>query len=313
MKIEKYNQIIFTEDTEELKAKIKDTAKGAVVVYIGWGSSADPYSKNKYTVISESMHNIYLGMGIDVSGYFGYFNLIDVLRHNGFFIGYKYTYFLDLIDIINSSQDCGFECMYIHIKNIDNIINSNSSYCYRLNFFNLLNSITNKQIYFIIDIKYKDYVFNQIEEYNKHINRLRSFGEIHNQVIFVDDIEKVKQNINTETEMFNELDGNKCRDIRSFYRELIDGWKFPNNLVKKLETIDDWLNDYLSLLWNKDSNCSVIFKYISNIKKILPNNRKEMARICDILYSIYNEKVFILIDKKDKDYFLEQVEIGKKY
>ena len=283
---ETYKQIIFTDNVEKLKEELKN--------------------KN---------NNIFIG-DIDNTDDDGYDNLDSILRSKCDFDTGKNDYYISIFtSIINLIHTDRYDYVYIHIKNIDKITSKQSLYCYKLNFFNLLNSITNKQIYFIIDIKYKDYVFKQIEEYNKHINRLRSFGEIHNQVIFVDDIEKVKQDVsNNKTEMFKEIDGNKCKDIDLFYDQLIDGWKFPDDFVRNFGALDDWLVDFG--MWDgfKEGDCSMIFHYIKDISSILPDNTKSRVIICYLLHEVDNERMFYLIDKKDKDYFLEQVKIwNEKY
>ena len=279
-----YGNVIFTYNVEELKGELKN--------------------KN---------NNIFIGE-VDNIGEYGYIKLNNILHSKCGFDTIDNNCISTFASMINSIHANKYDCVYIHIKNIDKITSKQSRYCYKVNFFNLLNSITNKQIYFIIDIKYKDYVFNQIEEYNKHINRLRSFGEIHNQVIFVDDIEKVKQDVsNNKTEMFKEIDGNKCKDIDLFYDQLIDGWKFPDDFVRNFGALDDWLVDFG--MWDgfKEGDCSMIFHYIKDISSILPDNTKSRVIICYLLHEVDNERMFYLIDKKDKEYFLEQVEIGKKY
>ena len=279
-----YGNVIFTYNVEELKGELKN--------------------KN---------NNIFIG-DIDNIGEHGYIKLNNILHSECGFNTVDNNCISTFASMINSIHANKYDYVYIHIKNIDKITSKQSLYCYKVNFFNLLNSITNKQIYFIIDIKYKDYVFNQIEEYNKHINRLRSFGEIHNQVIFVDDIEKVKQNINTETEMFKEIDGNKCKDIDLFYDQLIKGWKFPDYFKRNFGVLDDWLVDFG--MWDdfKEGDCSMIFHYIKDISSILPDNTKSRVIICYLLHEVDNERMFYLIDKKDKEYFLEQVRIwNEKY
>ena len=282
---ETYKQIIFTDNVEKLKEELKN--------------------KN---------NNIFIG-DIDNTDDDGYDNLDSILRSKCDFDTGKNDYYISIFtSIINSIHTDRYDYVHIHIKNIDKITSKQSLYCYKLNFFNLLNSITNKQIYFIIDIKYKDYVFNQIEEYNKHINRLRSFGEIHNQVIFVDDIEKVKQNMNTETEMFNELDGNKCKDTESFYDEAQKQFKFPEVFGRNVAAFYDWITDYD---WEWTLSITTVFNYIKNIDNILLDDEREKTAIFDTLLNyviMRTERVFILIDKKDKDYFLEQVKIwNEKY
>ena len=271
-----YKQIIFTDNVRKLKKELKNKNNNIIIKSISYDS-----------------------VGVD-----------NILQCNGFNID-RSNANVSFIDAINSSKNTKYDYVYIHIKDVNNILSYIGYYCHRLNFFNILNSITNKQIYFIIDIKYKDYVFNQIEEYNKHINRLRSFGEIHNQVIFVDDIEKVKQNINTETEMFNETDGNKCRDTRSFYDKLVDIWKFPDCCGWiSADAFKDYVNDYD---WDDPiSSFTIIFNYIKDINNIILDNERGRSCIFKILYTIYNKKVFILIDKKDKDYFLEQAKIWEE-
>ena len=275
-----YKQIIFTDNVRKLKKELKNKNNNIIIKSISYDS-----------------------VGVD-----------NILQCNGFNID-RSNANVSFIDAINSSKNTKYDYVYIHIKDVNNILSYIGYYCHRLNFFNILNSITNKQIYFIIDIKYKDYVFNQIEEYNKHINRLRSFGEIHNQVIFVDDIEKVKQDVsNKETEMFKEIDGNKCKDIDLFYDQLIDGWKFPDYFARNFGALDDWINDTFEMWYGfKESDCSAIFHYIKDFGNMLPNDASSLITICDLLYEVYNMRMFYLIDKKDKDYFLEQVEISKKY
>ena len=281
---ETYRHIIFTDNVRKLKKELKN--------------------KNS---------NIFVGSINDADGYGG---LMRILDHNGFNCNSYARAFMKFLNLINLLPNTKYNCVYIIIKNINDFVNNKYyNIYYKLNFFNLLNNITNKQIYFIIDIKYKDYVFNQIEEYNKHINRLRSFGEIHNQVIFVDDIEKVKQDVsNKETEMFKEIDGNKCKDIDLFYDQLIDGWKFPDYFARNFGALDDWINDTFEMWYGfKESDCSAIFHYIKDFGNMLPNDASSLITICDLLYEVYNMRMFYLIDKKDKDYFLEQVEISKKY
>ena len=280
-----YKNIIFTDNVEELKEKLK---------------------KYESVLVTE----------ISNTGNCGYYRLSKILSDSGFVINLDSDYMPMFLTAVNFTHSVKYGRVCIHIKNIDKITSKQSLYCYKVNFFNLLNSITNKQIYFIIDIKYKDYVFNQIEEYNKHINRLRSFGEIHNQVIFVDDIEKVKQNINTETEMFKEIDGNKCKDIDLFYDQFTEGWNYPKDFARNFDAIDEWLNDTFDL-WDrfKESKCSAIFHYIKNIKDILPNKEDNnvLATICYLLHEVDNERMFYLIDRKDMEYFLELVEKIKSY
>ena len=289
---ETYKQIIFTDNVEKLKEELKNKNNNIFI------SSLDKETYDLDFEFRDMTAYVILGQ------FLGKYYSLEEDYHN---------IFLFVIDKVNSSKNTQCDCVYICIEDVDKILpDTEYSFC-RLNFFNLLNSITNKQIYFIIDIKYKDYVFNQIEEYNKHINRLRSFGEIHNQVIFVDDIEKVKQNINTETVMFNELDGSKCKDTKSFYDEVTKEFKFPDYFGRNLDAFNDCMNDYD---WESTSSFTVIFNYIKNIDNILIDDEREKTAIFDTLLNyviMRTERVFILIDKIDKDYFLEQVEIGKKY
>ena len=281
---ETYKHIIFTDNVRKLKKELKNKNSN---IFIG-----------------------VIGNTINASVDLGY-----KLGEANFKFDHIQMHPLKFLNLINSLPNTKYDCVYICIENVDNILQYIAYSCCRLHFFNTLNNITNKQIYFIIDIKYKDYVFNQIEEYNKHINRLRSFGEIHNQVIFVDDIEKVKQDVsNNKTEMFKEIDGNKCKDIDLFYDQLIKGWKFPDYFARNFGALDDWINDTFEMWYGcKESDCSAIFHYIKDFRNMLSNDASSLITICELLYEVYNIRMFYLIDKKDKDYFLEQVEIGKKY
>ena len=114
--------------------------------------------------------------------------------------------------------------------------------------------------------------------------------------------------------MFKEIDGNKCKDIDLFYDQLIKGWKFPDYFKRNFGVLDDWLVDFG--MWDdfKEGDCSMIFHYIKDISSILPDNTKSRVIICYLLHEVDNERMFYLIDKKDKEYFLEQVRIwNEKY
>jgi hypothetical protein len=210
------------------------------------------------------------------------------------------------------ARNIEYKYVYIYIGAVDRILEVNESYYSKIDyFFNCMFKFVNRRIFFLVDKSQKQYVLEQINAYIEHQKRLKGLNnEICGQMLFTDDIKNVKRD---KDDFFAEVDGGRCQTLRDLCDEFELKLGFPNGWGRNLDAIDDLMCGF----WWFRSNYaykSLLFIHIKDIKNIILDDKEKWNRAAffDCLGSIGSRRIFIIIDKKDKDFVLGEIENYKK-
>ncbi|WP_300716725.1 barstar family protein [uncultured Brachyspira sp.] len=199
---------------------------------------------------------------------------------------------------ITDKEGVTYDKIYIYIYKIYRILPDITDNYFRTVFFNMISNVRNNELIFIIDSYNKDYFLLQINLYKKYKKDIESTAEVYKQVLFIDDSYK---RMTTNNVFFAEVEGKNCIDPENFFTEIATKCKFPSYFGRNLDALDDCIDDFGWL----GNPYEIFMIYIKDIKSILPDDKYEKCVFFDIINNLTNKRVFILIDKNDKDYFLD--------
>jgi RNAse (barnase) inhibitor barstar len=214
--------------------------------------------------------------------------------------------------IFPNNRDLKYECIYVHINNVNKILEGDENYYYRAYYFyNHMYKFVNGRIFFTVDKLHRNYVIEQINSHIELLERLkRSSNEKYKQLLFVDDIKDVRID---ECDFFSEIEGKQCKSFDDLCNELESKLQFPKRWGRNLDAINDFMG-WFGWLEHDRPYKSLFFIHIKDVKCIMPSDDETWDRVAffDILGDGCCYRAFIIIDKKDKDFVLGEIEKYKK-
>lgn len=197
---------------------------------------------------------------------------------------------------ITDKEGMVYDKIYIYIYKIYRILPDITDNYFRTVFFNMISNVKNDKLTFIIDSYNKDYFLSQIDLYKNYKKNIESTAEVYKQILFIDDSYK---RMTTNNVFFTEVEGKNCIDPENFFTEIATKCKFPSYFGRNFAAVNDCIDDFGWL----GNPYEIFMIYIKDIKSILPDDKYEKCVFFDIINNLTNKRVFILIDKNDKDYF----------
>ncbi|MDR3078677.1 MAG: barstar family protein [Rickettsiales bacterium] len=204
--------------------------------------------------------------------------------------------------LLGSGSGSEYDFIYIYISDIDKILPAKADGYFRAMFFDMLCSLKNDRVFFVFDKSQRDYFLSQLDSYRKYRSRFAKNTEQHGQILF---IESARDLALARDIFFTVMEGKRCGGLDAFYSEISDRMQFPRYFGRNLDALEEYINDFE---WMRYDNLDyeLLFLYFKNVQSILPENDYERSAFFDILNSIYNRRVFILIDRKDRDFVLSE-------
>ncbi|MDR1494609.1 MAG: barstar family protein [Rickettsiales bacterium] len=220
--------------------------------------------------------------------------------------------------VFPDNKNLRYDSIYVYISDVDKILLRSEYYYHylRIEFFGILNDLTNERVFFLIDKSQKTYVIEQIDSYTKHIkNREISKTNVdrYGQMLFVESLEDV--NVEKDDDFFTTIDGEHCGNDGYLYSEFMLQLGFPYWFGRNMAALEDCLTDpgnfWSRALDGRQSYLYLFFLQIKNARKILPENDWHRAVFFGIMDRMC-QRVFIIFDKSEKEFVLGEIERYKK-
>ncbi|MDR1495261.1 MAG: barstar family protein [Rickettsiales bacterium] len=223
--------------------------------------------------------------------------------------------------VFPDSKNFKYDFIYMYINDIPELLSEYEYHYYhcKIEFFGILNDITNERVFFLIDRSQKIYVMEHIDKYLVYIKRIKNkkmlkentTADIDGQMLFVESLENIQLE---KDDFFSTIDGEHCDSKMHFYSEVMLQLGFPYWFGRNMAAFNDLLDSPEST-WSwalkRPRYLGPFFLRIENTKKILPRDDVERIVFFKTLEEAYY-RVFVIFDKSDKEFVMNEIENYKK-